>query len=127
MNFEKYRNEFWEYIDKLVESSEIIIDRPKGSVHPRFNDIIYPLDYGYLNNTKSKDDNEIDVWIGSSSIKKVDSILCIIDLMKKDSEIKILYSCSDEEKELIYEFQNNKFMKAVMIIRWYGTITDNTL
>ncbi len=115
--FKKYNDEFWEYIDKLVESSEIIIDRPKGSIHPRFKDVIYPVDYGYLKNTKSKDNNEIDVWVGTGPNKKIDSILCIIDLMKKDSEIKLLFSCTDEEKKVIYEFQNNKYMKAIMIDR----------
>ncbi len=31
----------------------------------------------------------IDVWVGSGD-KTVDAIMCIVDLMKKDSEIKIL-------------------------------------
>ena len=117
MKFEKYNNEFWNFIDELVEKSKIIIDRPKGSRHPKFNEIIYPVDYGYLKNTKSMDNNEIDIWIGSSLSKNVDSILCIIDLMKNDSEIKLLYCCKDEEKEKIYQFHNNKFMKAIMIKR----------
>ncbi len=69
--FKKYKDEFWEYIDKLVESSEIIIDRPKGSIHPRFKDIIYPVDYGYMKNTKSNDNNEIDIWVGSDTNKKL--------------------------------------------------------
>ena len=28
--------EFWNLLDELVHSSEIVIDRPKGSVHPRY-------------------------------------------------------------------------------------------
>lgn len=46
--------EFWELIDKLINSSEIVIDRPKGSKHPRYN-YIYKFDYGYLKNTTSPD------------------------------------------------------------------------
>mgnify|MGYP007110270985 FL=1 len=29
-------DEFWNAIDKLVAESEIIIDRPKGTVHPKY-------------------------------------------------------------------------------------------
>lgn len=117
MKLNKYNKEFWKNIDKLIEVSEIIIDRPKGSMHPKFNEIIYPIDYGYLKNTKSKDNNEIDIWVGSNPIKIIDSILCIVDLLKKDSEIKILYSCTKNEKKIIYEFHNYKDMKAIMVNR----------
>ena len=41
---------FWTALDKLVEQSEIIIDRPKGSVHPVHPDFIYQVDYGFLRN-----------------------------------------------------------------------------
>ena len=29
--------EFWLALDKLIADSEIIIDRPKGSQHPRYD------------------------------------------------------------------------------------------
>ena len=38
---------FWSAIDSLIAQSEIAIDRPKGTKHPRF-DFIYPVSYGYL-------------------------------------------------------------------------------
>ena len=114
---EKYNNNFWKNIDKLFEISEIIIDRPKGSRHPKFNKLIYPVDYRYLKNTNSMDGNGIDIWIGTNNKKIIDSVLCIIDLLKKDSEIKLLYSCTDKEKKRIYEFHNSKYMSAIMIKR----------
>lgn len=39
---------FWNAIDRIVSESKIIIDRPKGAVHPKFSDFIYRVDYGYL-------------------------------------------------------------------------------
>jgi inorganic pyrophosphatase len=43
---------------------------------------------------------------------------CVIDLLKKDSEIKIAIGCTEEEKIEIYNFLNNsKFMKAIMVKR----------
>ena len=50
-----YNEDFWNALDELVNTSEIVIDRPKGSAHPRFPDFIYRVDYGYLKNTSSMD------------------------------------------------------------------------
>ena len=109
--------EFWETVDKLVQSSEITIDRPKGTAHPRYPSFIYPLDYGYLKNTSSPDGSGIDVWVGSSG-KGVDAIICTVDLMKKDSEIKILIGCTEEEKRTVFQTHNEtEFMKGILIRR----------
>ena len=96
-----YNEDFWNSIETLVHNSEIIIDRPKGSVHPKYNSFIYNVDYGYLKNTSSMDGSGIDVWVGTEKNKKIDAIMCIIDLLKKGSEIKILIGCTDEEKDTI--------------------------
>lgn len=110
-------DEFWAALDELVSKSEIVIDRPKGSAHPRFPDFIYRVDYGYLKGTASMDGAGIDVWVGSGE-KTVDAVMCIVDLMKRDSEIKILIGCTEEEKQLVYETHNeSKYMKGVMIRR----------
>lgn len=112
-----YNENFWNTLDELVNSSEIIIDRPKGSTHPRFPTFIYPVDYGYLKDTSSMDGAGIDVWVGSNE-KKVDAIMCTVDLMKRDSEIKILIGCTEEEKKKIYETHNKtQYMKGVLIHR----------
>lgn len=58
------REAFWKAIEKLVRDSNIVIDRPKGTAHPRFPDFIYKIDYGYLENTSSMDQGGIDVWLG---------------------------------------------------------------
>ena len=109
--------DFWNAIDELVNTSEIVIDRPKGSAHPRFPDFIYRVDYGYLKNTASMDGAEIDVWVGSGD-KKIDAIMCIVDLMKRDSEIKILIGCTEEEKMEVYRTHNEtQFMKGILIRR----------
>lgn len=34
---------FWSKLDSLISEEEIIIDRPKGSAHPRYPQIIYSL------------------------------------------------------------------------------------
>ena len=113
----QYNSEFWNALDKLVTNSEIVIDRPKGTAHPKYPNFIYRVDYGYLKDTSSMDGAGIDVWVGSAE-KEVDAIMCIVDLMKKDSEIKILIGCTEEEKAIVYETHNEtQFMKGVLILR----------
>ena len=112
-----YNEDFWKALDELVNSSEIVIDRAKGSAHPKFPDFIYRVDYGYLKDTTSMDGAGIDVWVGSGN-KKIDAIMCIVDLMKKDSEIKILIGCTEEEKMEVYRIHNEtQYMKGIIIRR----------
>ena len=117
INVDGYNEDFWRALDELVSNSEIVIDRPKGSAHPRFPDFIYRVDYGYLKNTASMDGAEIDVWVESGD-KKIDAIMCIVDLMKRDSEIKILIGCTEEEKMEVYRTHNEtQYMKGILIRR----------
>ena len=109
---------FWKAIDKLVSSGKIVIDRPKGSSHPRYPEIIYDLDYGYIENTTSMDGGGIDLWRGSLPDAECDAIICTVDLLKRDSEIKLLIGCTEEEKQIAYEFHNrSEFMKGILIRR----------
>ena len=109
--------DFWKALDELVSNSVIVIDRPRGSAHPRFPDFIYKVDYGYLKDTASMDGAGIDVWVGSGD-KKIDAIMCIVDLMKRDSEIKILIGCTEEEEMEVYRTHNEtQYMKGILIRR----------
>lgn len=108
---------FWAALDALVACSQIVIDRPRGSAHPRYPDFIYPVDYGYLENTSSMDGNGIDVWVGSGE-PQIDAIICTVDLLKRDSEIKLLIGCTEEEKQMIHRTHNEtQFMKGILIRR----------
>lgn len=110
--------EFWNAIDTLVSEGEIVIDRPKGSTHPKYPKLVYSLDYGYIKNTTSMDGGGIDVWRGSLPEKTVNAIICTVDLMKKDSEIKLLIGCTEEEMEIVYAFHNRmEMMKGILIRR----------
>ena len=54
-DIEKYRF----YLNKEVL---VKVDRKLGEKHPNF-DFIYPVNYGYIPNTLSKDSEEIDTYI----------------------------------------------------------------
>ena len=101
--------EFWRYLDRLVAASQVEIDRPKGSAHPRFPDLIYPLDYGYLQGTTTIDGGGIDVFFGSQAGRPLDAVALTVDLEKRDAEIKLLLGCSEEEKQIVAGFSERRF------------------
>jgi coenzyme F420-0:L-glutamate ligase/coenzyme F420-1:gamma-L-glutamate ligase len=109
--------EFWDYLDRLVAGSHLVIDRPKGSRHPRYPAMIYPLDYGYLEGTTTVDGGGIDLWLGSRSSRALDSVVMTVDLYKRDAEINLLLGCTDQEKLTILGLLNKDTMRAVLVPR----------
>ena len=101
-----YEKEFWAALDKLVAGSSIIIDRPKGSAHPRYTEYIYPLDYGYLDGTTSNDGEGVDVWLGTDPAGRLAAVICTVDLDRGDAELKLMVGCTAEEKDYIERFYN---------------------
>ena len=111
-------SDFWAVLDRLVSESKLVIDRPKGSTHWRYPDYVYPLNYGYLEGTSSMDGDGIDVWIGTDSDRTVKGVICTVDLVKRDSEIKILLGCTEEEILLLERDHNvSELMKGVLVRR----------
>ena len=50
------------YKEFLGKKVKVIMDRPMGSKHPKWN-FIYPINYGYVPNTISGDGEELDAYI----------------------------------------------------------------
>jgi len=113
------KQEFWEYLQRLVDSSEIVFDRPKGTTHHRFPNDPYPADYGFLKGTTSLDCGGVDIWVGSLGKKKVVGVLCTVDLLKRDTELKIVYDCTNDEIQSIVNFINYHQMRALFMERVY--------
>ena len=109
--------DFWTRLDDLIQSSELVIDRPKGNTHPRYPELVYPLDYGYLKETSGGDGNEIDIWRGSMNGNRLVAIACTVDTIKRDAEVKLLIDCTDDEIEIINRFHNNYHMSGIVIKR----------
>lgn len=108
---------FWQAIDALVASGTIVIDRPKGSAHPRYPETRYEVDYGYIDATASMDREGIDVFRGSLTEGKANAIICTVDLVKRDSEMKILIGCTEEEIEAVTRFCNRTASMKGLLIR----------
>ena len=102
--------QFWQAMTELLKTNAVIIDRPKGSSHPRYGEAVYPFDYGYLEDTTASDGGGIDVWVGSLNsvvnqcTKILTGILCTFDTLKHDAEIKLLIGCTEEDLQIIQDF-----------------------
>lgn len=60
-----YRNEIAakDYSDIIGKTVSGTIDRPPGTAHPRYPEMIYPLNYGYVDGIMSGDGTRQDVYV----------------------------------------------------------------
>jgi inorganic pyrophosphatase len=94
-----------------------VIDRPAGTAHPRYPDFIYPLDYGYLEGTTAADGGGIDIWVGSLSERCLVGVICCVDTVKRDTELKLLLGCTAEEVQTILAVHNSGLQAALWVPR----------
>jgi inorganic pyrophosphatase len=57
----------------------------------------------------------VDIWVGSLDGIKVVGALCTVDLLKRDTELKILYDCTEVEIQAIINFVNIDQMRAIYV------------
>jgi F420 biosynthesis protein FbiB-like protein len=109
--------DIWDYFDRLLADCELVIDRPKGSAHPRYPQFLYPLDYGYLAGTRGGDGDGIDVWLGSRGKRTLEGLLLTVDLVERDTEVKLLVACTDAEMQIARDVSNEESMRALLLPR----------
>lgn len=110
-------HDFWHMLDRLVAECELVIDRPRGSAHPRYPEVRYPLDYGYLAGTRAGDGDGIDVWVGSLAERRVNGVICTVDAFQRDAEIKVLLACTPEEVKLALRVHNAGQQRGILVER----------
>jgi inorganic pyrophosphatase len=108
---------FWALLDELVATSEIVVDRPGGSAHPRFPSIVYPFDYGFLANTVGGDGDGIDVWRGSLPAARVTAVIATVSTPQRDAELKVLIGCTPEEMDLALATHCQERQAGILIRR----------
>ncbi len=107
----------WEYWELQIKVNGIVIDRPKGKAHPTYSHIIYPIDYGYIANTRGSDGEEVDIFIGSAENGLVGAIMTI-DNFKNEKELKLLWNMSKEEVSIVYRFIRDSLkMEETIMLR----------
>jgi catechol 2,3-dioxygenase-like lactoylglutathione lyase family enzyme len=101
----------WGAHEALIRENGLTIDRPRYTRHPDHPEIVYPIDYGYINGTVGEDGVEIDLFVGTADTGLV-GVLRTVDHRKGDTEFKLIYNCSASEVYLVNGFIN--FAPALM-------------
>lgn len=89
----------YSYREKMVD---VVIDRPIGSVHPKYEDMIYPLNYGFIPNVFGGDGEELDVYLMGLNVPVKEY---------KAKVIAIVHRHNDVEDKLVAAPEGMSFMK----------------
>lgn len=107
------------YLGKTVNIS---IDRPMGSVHPKHDDIVYPVNYGFIPNVLGGDGEELDVYLLGADAPVTEYTAQIIGIIhrRNDIEDKLVaapegMSFTAEEIKEAVEFQEQYFDSEIEI------------
>lgn len=100
----------------IGQKVKVIIDRPLGSRHPKYKDLIYPINYGYVEEIIGGDGEEQDAYIlkETQPLDFFEGIVVGVVMRKNDVETKWIVVkeksfCTKEEiLEAIY-FQEKYF------------------
>lgn len=119
------------YLNQIITAQ---IDRPLGSKHPKHG-FIYPINYGFIPNSKSDDGEEIDCYIlGVFSPVQTFTGECISIIHRtNDNDDKLILvpkntSFSDDEIRVLTEFQEQYFKSTIIradnYIDWNSNIPE---
>lgn len=98
----------------------VVIDRPIGTKHPEYH-YKYPVNYGYVPDTRMPDGEELDVYVLGVSIPLESfsgECIAIIHRTNEDDDKLIVVPAgkqfSDEEIEKLVEFQEKWFRHKIL-------------
>jgi inorganic pyrophosphatase len=104
----------------LGKSVEVVIDRPKGSKHPKHG-FIYEVNYGYIAGTKAPDGEELDAYyLGiDKAIEKATGVVKAIVHRLEDDDDKLVVipegiNFTDGEIEKAVAFQEKWFKHKIV-------------
>ena len=112
--YQEYKKKVRSLIGKEVS---VIVDRPLGSHHPKHKDLVYKVNYGYINDFCAPDNEKQDVYIlgVDEPVKTFFGVAIAIIEREDDNEDKLVViphnslSYSDEEIEKEVNFQEQHF------------------
>jgi len=110
-----------QYFGKITT---ITIDRPIGTKHPKHPDIIYPINYGYIEGIMAPDDEDQDVYVLGVDVPLTTFTGRIIAIVRRENDIEdkwvaapdgVLFTA--EEIAQAVHFQEQFFISHIYIYR----------
>lgn len=109
---------FWQKVDTLFLSNDVKVTKKKGDVHDTFRNLVYPLDYGRIEDLASVSGKGVGVYLGSGNRHQVTALAVAADILAKELDVKILAGCTEEEVSQVLHYLNQTdFQKTVLIRR----------
>lgn len=104
----------------IGQKVNVVIDRPLGSKHPKHG-FEYPINYGYIPNTKSADGEELDAYVLGIDVPITETKgICIAVIRRTDDDDdKLIVTLndkdfSDAEIEKLTQFQEKWFKHVIL-------------
>lgn len=105
-----------DYLGKFVK---VKIDRPLGSRHPNYH-YVYPINYGYIEDTISGDGEELDAYIlgENRSVEEFSGRVIAIIHRTNDNDDKLVVAkggqnYSDDQIRALTHFQEKWFQSEI--------------
>lgn len=100
----------------LGKRVKVIVDRPMGSAHPEYPDLIYPVNYGFIEGMLAPDKEEQDAYIlgVNTPLSSFEGAVIAVIHRKNDVEDKLVVApdgvhfCKEEIRRLT-DFQEKYF------------------
>lgn len=110
----------YSYLGKTVG---IVIDRPIGSVHPKHEDLVYPINYGFIPGVYCGDGKELDVYLMGLTVpvKECNAKIIAVVHRHNDVEDKLVASPGNmrftkNEIEAAVRFQEQYFESEIEVL-----------
>ena len=94
-----------------------MIDQPAGSRHPRYEDMLYEYDYGYVAGTRAADGGGFDVFRG----REPTGLVGVIPMIHQPSGVpdpKLLIGMTREDATSIMAFLDRGTPGPIMSLIW---------
>lgn len=100
---------------------EVIVDRPKGESHPKYPDLFYEVNYGFIPRTKAPDGEEVDAYIlgVEEAVNKFRGVCIAMIHRIDDDDDKLIVvrdgeNFTDEEIKRLTHFQEKYFKSEII-------------
>ena len=102
---------------------KVMVDRPLGSYHPKYKDLFYPINYGFIEGVIAPDGEEQDAYILGIDVPVKEFVGKIIAIIHREDDVEekwvVVSEHSDFTKEEIIEqvrFQEKYFKSEVRVV-----------
>ena len=72
----------------LGKTVKVVIDRPLGSCHPKYKDLLYTVNYGYVPGVMAPDGKEQDAYILGVDVPVAEYDAHIIAIVHRENDVE---------------------------------------